>query len=226
MKTLLAIHSYFEAAQTVKDFWPWYKIPGWDIVGIDNEGPAHDWPENVPHVAMGVRGAWKKMPHSSNNQNNRFLDTFDFFLHHPLCQPYDNFCLVQEDGIFLRKPDPYPGGFHTHRAGGWQPGAKAKQFFHSPWWIDRNICEIFIREGCKLLRAGENELNSPDLLMGLIVDRTGLKWTEHGSVSINHDELQSRKQEVLPALKQRPCPWYFHGISTPAERDWVLEQVK
>lgn len=213
-KTLLVILSYARAQQQVEWSLPYYQVPGWDILGVTPVGSHHAWPTGVLPAHVGMDG------YLNEHMIRRLVALVGFLVDSERFRAYSDFCLIEYDGVFLRKPDPFPGGLFTRLGGGPISGAKAKQFFHTPWHMDRQTASIIAREGQRMIEDGEWEIYSPDLFLGRIVDRTGIKWTECNTFSVNGNDFHNRKTEAEKAV--RAGAYYVHGIRHKAELEWLL----
>lgn len=152
----------------------------------------------------------------------RWIRTWEIVLTEEKFKDFTDFCMIESDSLFLRKPDPHPGGLFTRLAGGPVGGAsKATRFFHTPWWADRETAKTIVDEGRKLMSEGEWELCSPDLFLGLITDRRPeIKLTETKTWSCNGGDFQNRKEHAEKAVKEGA--WFLHGLRTKEEYDWIL----
>lgn len=214
-KTLLIIHSYAGGHAQLNWTWPHYLTSGWDILGVTPTDASHPWPRGVRSVSLTENGYIG----TSTTLVRRLVATFEYVLR-PEFDAYSDFCIIEYDGFFLQKPPQHPGGFHTSLAGGCIAGFQATRFFHTPWWPDRAAARIIVDAGNKLIAAGELERGSPDLFLGLIVDRTGLPWTQTHTWSVNGGDFTRRRAAAIRPIKDGI--WYLHGIRTKSELEWCL----
>lgn len=155
----------------------------------------------------------------------RWVRAWDIVVDEPKFAQFTDFCMVESDSVFLRKPESHPGGLFTRLAGGPVGGAsKASKFFHCPWWADRATAQIIVEEGRKMISEGELELCSPDLFLGLLTDRRPeIKVTECNTWSCNGNDLQNRRDQCQKAVQSGA--WHVHGLRTKEEYDWLLSMV-
>ncbi len=219
--TLLVIHSHGKAKRMVWELWPWFIGTGFDILGVHAEDEPHQWPEGVEGVAIGKGG--RQLPHPY--LCHRLVDTF----RHLLLQKYDkykDFLVTEYDTMFLRVPPQHPGGLFSCKAGGPYPGFKCQQFFHPPWWADRDTAHKIVDTGLKLLADCETEHGSTDMFLGLIVDRAGIKWTDTGTWTCQNSgdgsDLDVRLASDLSVFMKQHQPWCLHGVKTVSNRDLIL----
>jgi hypothetical protein len=225
-KTLLAIHSHGKARAFVWSLWPSFKIPGWDILGIHAQDEPHDWPENTPSIALGKGG--RQLPH--DHLVRRFVDTFRVFMR-PEYSSYDDFFLTEYDSMFTKPPPPHPGGLFACRAGGTMPGFKCSVFFHPPWWADRATAATIVSTGEKLIAAGETEQGSTDCFLGLLVDRSGIKWTNTDTLTCQNGGDGSDMDGYLAPriesfLNAHPQNWFVHGVKTQSNVNLIKRLSK
>lgn len=213
-KTLLVIQSHEGGKSQVDWSFPYYQVPGWDILGVTPIDSKHHWPVGIMPAHVGMSG------YLNEQMIRRLISLIGFLLESERFKDYTDFCIIEYDGVFLRRPDPFTGGFRTRLGGGPLGGAKAKQFFHTPWHFDRQTATIVEREGRRLIENNEWELYSPDVFLGRIVDLTGIKWTEGNTFSVNGNDFHNRKAEAKKAVENGA--FYVHGIRHKAELDWLL----
>lgn len=215
-KTLLVIQSHAEAYGQMKWSWPHYNLPGWDIMGVTPEDSMHQWPPGIRHqTVLGLAG------YMTPNLVKRWIETWDLVQRSP---EYTDFCMIEPDSVFLRKPPVHPGGMFTHLSGGGIVGGtfKAQKFFHTPWWADKAAAGIIVEEGRKLIAEGEFENGSPDFFLGLISDRRpDLKIRETKTWSCNGGSLGHLRESAEQAIREGA--WFLHGLRTPEELRWMTE---
>lgn len=217
MKTLLIIHSYKGAENQVKWSWPHYLVPGWDILGVTPYNSVHSWPDKTPSVGIAAEGYT-----GTHGPVDRLVGTFEHVLK-PEFSQYSDFCIIEYDGVFLRKPPSHPGGLHTHLSGGGIQGYKAPRFFHTPWWADRPAAQRIVEEGKKLIANNEYENGSPDFFLALAMERGNIQWTQSKTWSVNGGNFWDRRDQAAEPIKQGI--WYLHGIRTREDLDWILHRV-
>ncbi len=218
MNTVAYIHSYPGAASTLAMLWPGFKLLGLPLIGVDCEDEPTVWPEPIPVIAVGINAYATEDPH---NLPCRLVLT----LKHFLSTEYEQ-CVVVEYDTLIVKPFPgYPPGFVAHRAGGKHPQSEASQFFHTPWIFDRAAAATCVLVGAEiiadgtLLRGGRGVHASPDMFLGLIVDRCGLPWTESGTFSRNTIDSPEHVDAAREAIARGT--WMLHGIKNRAQLESV-----
>lgn len=223
MKTLLAIHSYAAARDQVFWSFPYWKLAGWDIAGFAPADSKHDWPAGTAHVVeFGRQG------YAGSELTERFIKTWEIFVGDSRFDTYDSFCLIEYDGIILRTPEPHPGGLLTNHAVGPMPhcGLKSQTGgFHTPWWADRAAARIIAEEGRKMIGEGETEKGSPDMMLGLMVDRRkDLKWSQSKTWSRNGNCFVTTPHTMAEAIEAvRGGAWYVHGLRHKTELQQLLD---
>lgn len=220
MSTLLVIQSFEKSKDQVFRQFPHYQLPGWDILGCCPEDSFHAWPPDIHYCELIGKSAYFSEPQLVKT----WVKTWETLLMRDCYAKYDNFCMIEYDGIFLRTPPPHPGGLFTHLAGGSQGGFKAKQFYHTPWWADRTTAMVIVEEGNKMIAEGEFEHGSPDVFLGLLTDRRPeIKVTETHTFSTNGGGWPDCRDKLDTAVKNG-C-WYAHGLRTEEELKWSLQKV-
>jgi len=216
-KTLLIIQSYRDHKPLVDMVWPQHALHGWPIFGITPEDSDHAWKPDIFHCAMIGKGGYIQP-----DVIKRWVRTWEIVTTEEKFSEFTDFCMVESDSVFLRKPEPHPGGLLTKLSGGAVGGAsKASRFFHCVWWADRETAKIIVEEGKKLMAEGEFELNSPDLFLGLITDRRPeIKVSESNTWSCNGNDLQNRMHQCEAAVKAGA--YFVHGLRTRKEYDHLL----
>lgn len=216
MSTLLIIQSHEAHKPLVDMCWPQHALHNWPILGICPENASHPWKPDIHHCAVIGKAGYMQP-----DVIKRWVESWALAL--ALDDGvYDTICMVESDSVFLRKPEPHPGGLFTRLAGGPVGGAsKASKFFHCPWFCDRSTAQIIVEEGRKMISEGEWELCSPDLFLGLITDRRPeIKVTECNTWSCNGNDLQNRRDQCQKAVQS--AAWHVHGLRTKDEYDWLL----
>lgn len=167
--TLLCIHSYPGANETLLRHWPHFCEFGADrIVGIGTVGGGTQFP--CESVEIG-ENRYMKMKGKDDNLCRRLLNTVKWCL----SQPEERFAILEYDTLVLRKM-PHWQGVNAHLTGGKVNGSKATQFFHNPWLFDRDSGESLVRAmEAAIGDSAEYPNNSPDLFFGLACERAGIK---------------------------------------------------
>lgn len=221
MSTLLIIQSHEAHKPLVDMCWSQHALHGWPIFGVTPENSGHSWLPDIFHCAMIGSGGYMQP-----EVIKRWVRTWEIFLNEEKFSQFDSACMVESDSLFLRKPEPHPGGLFTRLAGGPVGGAsKSTRFFHCPWWADRVTAQIIVEEGRKLMAEGEWELCSPDLFLGLITDRRPeIKVTEANTWSCNGGDFHNRADQAGKAVMDG-C-FFVHGIRLASEVEWLKSLVK
>lgn len=220
MSTLLIIQSHESHKPLVDMVWPQHALHGWSIFGVTPEDSVHAWKPDIFHCAMIGKAGYMQP-----DVIKRWVRTWEIVTTEDKFDQFTDFCMVESDSVFLRKPEAHPGGLFTRLAGGPVGGAsKASRFFHCPWWADRATARRIVFEGKNLIMANELELCSPDLFLGLITDRLpDLKVTEANTWSCNGNDLQNRMDQCEKSVKAG-C-WFVHGLRTQPEYNHLLSLV-
>lgn len=174
------------------------------------------WPEPITHAdSIGRSG------YSTPNLIRRWVESWDL----ALTYGYDDYCMIEYDGVFLRQPPAHPGGLFTHLSGGGHGTFKASRFFHTPWWADRPTARALVVEGRRLISEGQFEHGSPDFFLGLICDRCpDIKVSETNTWSCNGGSLGHLREHAERSVAKENA-WYLHGIRTPEELAWITSLV-
>lgn len=219
MSTLLVIMSYEGAKEQVFRQWEHYKTPGWPILGVCPENSFHSWPADINHCEL----VGKSSGYSTPDTVKYWVGTWERLLL-PRYEKYNDFILVEYDTLILRDPEQFCPDLVTHLAGGPMSGFKATRFYHCPWWARRKTAEIIVEEGKKMIAEGEFEHGSPDVFLGLLLDRRpDIKAWETNSFSVNGGDLTNRKAEAIKAIEAGA--WLVHGLRTQEEMDWILQHA-
>jgi len=217
-KTLLIIQSYSSALPQLTWTWPHYLTAGWDILGVTPEDAPHPWPSGVRSKCIGRSG----YAIGTNEIIKKLIGVFEYVLG-PEFKEYTDFCMIEYDGFFLRKPPAHPGGFCTCLSGGGIQGFKASKFFHTPWWPDRAFTEIIVEEGKKMMAEDEWERGSPDFFLALLCERRNMDFVQSHTWSVNGGSYAHLRQHAVQPIKNGI--WYLHGIRTKDELDEVLSLI-
>ncbi len=211
MMTVCFIHSYPGAASTLALLWSGFKKLGLPLIGVDCVGDPCIWPEPIETIEAGINAYATQ---DAYNLPARLILT----LKHFLTTDYERCLVVEYDSLILKPMPDYPPGFVAHRAGGKHPGSEATQFFHTPWIFDRPAAKACARVGMEILsdgtilRGGHGVHASPDMFLGLIMDRCGLPWTESGTFSRNTVDSPDQAAAAREAIAAGT--WFVHGIKT------------
>lgn len=222
--TLLVIHSHGKVKDFVFELFPWYKGTGFDILGVHAEDEPHSWPPGIRSVAIGKGG--RQLPH--DHLCRRLVDTFRHLLS-PQYEEYSDFLVTEYDCMFLNPPPPHPGGLFTMMAGPNMAGFKCKQYFHPPWWADRETAKKIVEVGDDLIRKGDTEQGSTDCFLGLVVDVAGINWTNTLTWTCQNGGDGSDLDTYLkPFLEEflKKGTWFVHGIKTRKNKELVLSILK
>jgi hypothetical protein len=225
MPTLLAIQSYPAASERLNMLWPWYELTGWQILGIDCEDGQHPWPKNTPSIQVGKVG--QHVPFTSSLAQ-KFVVSLKAVFEDPKYADVTDLCLVESDGMFLRKPPIHAGGIVAPLTG-WCPPAWNSgngMFCHCPWWMDRETGLEMIRIGQWLIDNNEVGNGSTDIFVGKIIAVGGLRFTEALTWSCNGGGLRKPPSNMVQALKAvRNGVWFLHGIRTKDELDEIVRAI-
>lgn len=214
MKTALLIHSHPAANDIVARHWSWYQKSGLDIFGIGRDGNGCQWPDNAPYFNIGRVGR--------GDLSERLTATFELFLQNPRLADYTHAMVIESDAIFLGSP-PY-GHIEAAAtlAGGPIAGFKANAFYHTPWWLNRDMANRFVSSARNLIRAGEVEQNSPDFFFALAFDRLGIP-VGHLTGTFCRNVLGTYPGD-FEAVRERVKSgqvWYVHGVKTREHLDAI-----
>lgn len=218
MRTLLLIHSYPGATETLKLLWSGFKVLGWDIVGVETIDGEHEWPEPVNTIKIGLNKYWTQ---DRRNLARRFTGSLRYFL----STDYDRVCILEYDTLVLGPVNLPETGIVTHRAGGQLPDSQAPEFFHTPWMFDRESARTVELMGQQLIMDGTVDYGchgSPDILLGLIVNRLNLPWRESGTFSAN--TINGEYVEKARVARRSGCV-LFHGVKTKEQMQSVLSDT-
>lgn len=220
MKTLLIIQGYGRAQERIRRHWPWYLRAGCDILGIDRiDGRVH-WPSER---LIGVcQSGWDTYVQGANLVN-LLIDCFRIGLTY---YAYSDFCVIENDSIFLDKLPEHPGSCLNTCIGGYQTsGFRAKHFFHTPWWADRPTAELIVRLGERLVAAELIERGFPDRWLGLLCDLYPefIRWRNDPAFwSVNDVSVPPTLIECAREAIARGTI-YIHGIKTPEQLEAVTK---
>lgn len=215
VNTVLYIHSYPAATETLKLLWSGFKLLGWPIIGVETINGKHEWPEPIKTISIGVDKIWHK---DRCNLPSRFINTLGHFL----TTDYDRCCIIEYDTLILGPLPEYTKGLVTHLAGGRLPDCEAAHFYHTPWICNRTTAAHIITHGMKLIENGTCERGphgSPDVFLGLIIEQLGLDWEDSLTFSAN-TIIGSFVPEARKALADG-CV-FFHGTKSKEHVDSIL----
>lgn len=217
---LLAIHTYPGGAETLFRHWPYYYLSGATrIVGIGTTDKECKWPVDCEHVNIGKDG-YINGPHLPQ----RLIDTLEWCVK----QPEDRYIIAEYDVLFLGGVPPWTGAM-LHRTGGRPHDAKASQFFHNPWCLDRPTAKRLIVELKEIIREGHCKDRwpeaSPDVALGFAVDRLKLDYTpmEH-MFTRNSLEEPGALELALKAVREGAT--VIHGCKTQHAFDCLVSAHK
>jgi len=201
--------------------WPYWKASGLNILGVDRIDGKVKWPEPIPTVTIGKNTYVDAI---GGNLSKIMVETFRFCLSKT---EYSDFMMIEYDAVILSRPPPHPGGFASTLAAYCPPEWKTKstRCFGMPWWMDRETCNRFVKEGERLLADGEYDNGSPDCYCGLILDRTGIAFTPVNS--FHRNTLDMRLPRLLNECRDaiRDGAWIIHGFRDPQHLDYVLGKI-
>jgi hypothetical protein len=152
-------------------------------------------------------------------------------LKHFLTTDYER-CVIMEYDTLITGPLPdwplNPRRMIAKRAGGKHDSSEASQFFHTPWIFDRSSTGVVTGVGTQLLsdpvmqRGGRGVHASPDMFLGLIMDRVPFQWEDTGDSTFSRNTIDSPDQiaEARDA-KAKGCV-FFHGVKTREQMEAIL----
>lgn len=213
MKTAVLVQSHSGANPLVARHYPWWRKSGLDLFGIGRENTNCVWPKEMPSFRIGQEG--------KSDLSDRLVKTFDLFLSDPRFDGYTHCMVIESDAIFLAPP-PYDHieAAATH-AGGPIAGLKAKEFFHTPWWLSRAMAERFVAMGASMVKRGDVEKNTPDFFITLAFEylKEPIGWLA-GTYSRNTLDIQRDLLEVRGLVRDKKL-WYVHGLKTQQQLDFI-----
>lgn len=216
MSTLLAIMAYPQADATLRMLWKGYKLAADAMVGICPDSGIVKWPEPIDEVRSGPNDFWMQ---EKEMLPRRLVAT----LKHFLTTDHSDCCIIEYDTLILERLPSHPGGFVTHLAGGQLNDAECSQFFHTPWWPDRASAEVMLPCMEELIESGICKRSchgSPDVFMGLVVQRLSLPWTDSNTFSahaIENGWKEPAKRAFLNGCK------FFHGVKKQRHIDAIMQ---
>ena len=175
--TLLAIISHPAANATLARHWPYFKSTGWDILGCGSRDGKTEWPEPVPTLNTGRISVIKSVTPAIDGLLEQELDILDYFLEKTSSS---DVCVVEYDGVFVRRPPPHPGGLYLVSViPNFQPHTfRTSVYFQTPRWSDRSTTQRLAKAGRALLWQGDVEHWMSDRFMARIAYRCGIKFQQ------------------------------------------------
>jgi hypothetical protein len=219
MKTVAYIHAYPGATATLAMLWSGFKKLGADLIGVDCVGEPCVWPEPIPRIEAGINAYATE---DAYNLPSRLVLTFRHFL----TTDYERCAIFEYDTLITGAIPEYPPGFTAHRAGGRLTGSEASEFWHTPWICDRSTAIELCLHGMELMldgtvgRGPRGVHGSPDMFLGLIADKTGMKFHESGTFSRNTINSPEDIAEARKAIAGGT--WMLHGVKTREQLDAIL----
>lgn len=219
MKDVCYIHSYPGCATTLAMLWPGFRLMSIPLIGVECVGEPTRWPEPIKTIEAGINAY-------ANVDNYNLPSRLVLTLKHFLTTEYDRCLIAEYDSLILGPMPDYPSGFTTHLAGGRLPGSEASHFYHSPWISDRDAAADIIRVGMELMMDGtvgrgpQGTHGAPDVFLGLIADRCGMKFNESGTVSYN--TIESPEQIAVARKSIAEGCWFLHGVKTRQQMEAIL----
>jgi hypothetical protein len=222
-KTLLVIQAHAGMEPHIHSHWRYWRASGLDILGVDRVDGQVEWPESIPTVSIGRSTYIDK---ETGNMIKIMVDTFRYCLS-DWWEMYSDFMMIDYDAVIISKPPPHPGGFASTLAAFCPPEWKTKstRCFGTPWWMDRETCARFVQEGERSLAKGDYDNGTPDCYCGLILDRTGIKFSPVNS--FHRNTLDMRLPRLLNECREaiKNGAWIIHGFRDPQHLDYVLGRI-
>ena len=217
MKTALLVHSHSGANELVKRHAPWWAKSKLDTFGIGRTDTKCIWPADMLEFKVGREGR--------DNLSSRLVETFRLFLSHPAFDEYTHAMVIESDAIFLRPPPEMHIEAAATLSGGPIVGFKARDFFHTPWWMDRSTAAAFVDEGSVMVRSGDVEHNSPDFFISLAFQymRRPMGYLT-GTYCRNSLEYPPHLEEARTGI-QNGAFWYVHGVKTKEQLDYITNGI-
>jgi hypothetical protein len=233
-RTLLAIISSRQDNELVRRHWPYFKLTGWDILGVGTEDKLCEWPEQILTLNTGKLGL-RKTPAGTSIWGLVYqeLDVWTWFMAHE--HLYDSVCVVEADTLFIRKPPQnHPGGPYLACLvpNFSRPGLfKTSCYMQTPRWSDRPTTEKLLNYGSKMLTEGDAEFWVSDRFPAWICYRYHIpfmgfpSWTRFAfSDWSDMDEESCMLRDIRVAVK---CGCIaLHGIKTEAHLKAAQEALK
>lgn len=216
--TLLCIHSYPGANDTVARHWRSYEKFGADrIVGIGTLDNKTTFP--CESVNIGEDG-YMKLKGKDDHLCRRLLDTVKWCL----TQPEDRFAIIEYDTIPLRKMPKWKG-VNASLTGGKVNDSKARSFYHNPWLFDRAAGEKLVCAlEAVLPESAEYPNNSPDLFFGLACERAGIR-VECKFTLFTRNSLDAPGDLDLAVEAAVSGAHVVHGVKEAFEYDTIMNAL-
>lgn len=165
MSTLLLIHTYPGANETFARHWDYFyrRCGAAHVIGIGTTDGGCKFPDGCASYNIG------RNEYAGRGLIERLVQTF----HLASTAGYTDVCVIEYDTI-LAPLEPHPGGFVTHIAGHQSQGFKSRDYYHTPWWADRQTAARIADCGTRMLREGDIERGFPDRFLGWMFERFGL----------------------------------------------------
>lgn len=210
-KTVAYIHSYPGAAQTLRMLWSGFKKLGLPIIGVDCDGEPTSWPEPVETIVAG-RNAYFTEDYC--NLPSRLVLTMKHFL----TTDYQRAVVMEYDTLITAPLPDWP--LHPYRmiatyAGGKLPNSDASCFFHTPWVCDRSTAGVIVGVGTQIMTEGlcsQYPHGSPDVFLGLIMDRVNARWEDIGPVTFSRNTIHSPEDIAAARVAREKGATFFHGV--------------
>lgn len=215
-KTLILVQTYPGGHQTILDHWHFYERAGVDIAIVDTFDSNRNWGGRSFRCGNDTHRA------PSELHLKRMIGTFKEALR--LYPEYNDYCLIQDDSVFMGRLPGYPGGFAAQYCGncleaGWKDYKADHNWYHCPWWGDKETLESVVECGTLELLQGNFTNKSPDIWIGMVLAKykipvTHLKgvWTCNGG-DFTHPKKHNLNQIAADAIT-KGC-WYLHGLRGP-----------
>jgi len=223
-KTLLIIQAHGGMEPHIKRHWPYWKASGLDILGVDRiDGKVH-WPEPIETISFG-RSTY--IDQKTGNMIRIMVDTFRYCLMSERWWNHSDFMMIDYDAVIISKPPSHPGGFASTLAAYCPPEWKTQstRCFGTPWWMDRETCIRFVKEGERSLNNGDYDNGTPDCYCGLILDRTGIPFSPVNA--FHRNTLDMRLPKLLNECKDAIAngAWIIHGFRDAQHLDYALGRI-
>jgi len=232
MKTLLAIISHPRDNALVARHWPYFKMPGWDILGCGSQDGQCEWPEKVARLDTGKEGV-RSTPAGSSIWGLvlQEADIYRWFLAH---SEYGSVCIVESDGVFTRRLPDHPGGPYLFSM---MPNFSRNGLFKSsvyaqtPRWSDRPTTKKLLRYTVEAIRTGDVENWMSDRLPSYLCYKHGIKFQGFPAWSpfaMQHWAPESfDKQWIGDArLAIMMGAAYIHACKTEAQLDAIKDLIQ
>lgn len=219
MKTLLMVLSHKGCEERVFRHYPYWKVSGFDVVGVGTIGGEHRWPPGMSftHCCTPEDGYVKV-----GYQPLQLLNTLELFLDTPEWNRYSHVMITHEDSVFIYQVPEKPIIFFATIAGdcpkSWK--VKPKRFLHVPWWMNRAVARKILDYGNALFESEQFENGSEDVWIARIVEDLAIEVQNGGTWSCNGDDMKVRMAEARNAIR-KGC-WFIHGIQTEEQLNKIM----